>query len=83
MRFIFEGGFRGQRNIVIAEGTRSAAQAEEDHGYLRSTYSFMLLSLRPGMEPGREALVEGFGAVAAIHNPGRSREKLDAVAQLC
>lgn len=68
---------------MTAEGTSSAAQAEEDHGYLRSTYSSVLLSLRPGMEPGREAFVEGFGAATAIQNPGRSRVKLDAVAPLC
>lgn len=79
MRFIFEGGLHGQRKVVTAEGTSSVAQAEEDHGYPRCTYSSVLLSL----SPSRGAFVEGFGAATAVHNPSRSRVKLDAVAQFC
>lgn len=80
MNRIFKGGLNRQRKVVTAEGTPSAAQADEDIGYLRSTYGSVLLSLKPGMEPGMEAFVEGFGA--ATGNTGRSRVKLDAVAQL-
>lgn len=80
MNHIFTGGLGRLRKVMIAEGTPSAAQAKEGHGYLRFTYGSVLLNMRPGMELGMEPFVEGFGA--ATGNTGRSRVKLDAVAQL-